>query len=79
LGLGISGSDIIPVDNVPDVLDVVRSSILVLQVISVLPDIKAQQGNQASGGQQRILIRSSDELEALIQRIVSLAMTLKSM
>lgn len=51
LSFGISSCNIIPVDNVPDVLDVVRSGILVLEVVSVLPNIKAQQGNQAGGGQ----------------------------
>lgn len=37
---------ILPVDNIPNGLDVVGANILVLEVVGMLPDINAKQRNQ---------------------------------
>ena len=50
LGLGESGGGILPVGHVPELVDVVGTNVLVLQVVRVLPHIDANDWNQASGG-----------------------------
>ena len=42
--------DVFPVGNVPDGLDIVRTNILVLEVVGVLPYVDAEQRNQSCGG-----------------------------
>ena len=39
--------DLVPVDDVPERVDVVRTPVLVLEVVGVLPDVDAQQGGLA--------------------------------
>lgn len=45
---------VLPVDDLPDLLEVVRSDILVLQVVRMLPDINAQERDQSSCGYKRM-------------------------
>jgi hypothetical protein len=45
-GLGESFSNGGPVDDFPDVLEVIRTNVLVLQVVSVLPNINTQKRGQ---------------------------------
>uniref|UniRef100_A0A1I8HEJ3 BHLH domain-containing protein n=1 Tax=Macrostomum lignano TaxID=282301 RepID=A0A1I8HEJ3_9PLAT len=55
LGLVQAILHVVPVDHLPDALDVVWANVLVLQVVGVLPHVYAQQRLQACGGLQRIL------------------------
>mmetsp|Transcript_9443 Transcript_9443/g.16469 ORF Transcript_9443/g.16469 Transcript_9443/m.16469 type:complete len:254 (+) Transcript_9443:600-1361(+) len=48
--------DDIPVDNVPNGLDVIRTDIFVVEVVCMFPYINAQQGLQSSSRLQRILV-----------------------
>lgn len=66
LGLGKSLGYILPVDDLPDVLQVVRSHILVLQVVGVLPHVNTQQRDQASGGLEGILVGSGGDSQSLV-------------
>lgn len=38
---------ILPVDDIEESLHVISAEVLVLKVVGVLPDIKAEQGNQS--------------------------------
>lgn len=69
--LGETLSNSFPVDNLPDVLEIVRTNILVLQVVGVLPDINAQKRSQC---EQRILIGSGGNLNAFELLVVTLIM-----
>ena len=84
--MGVAGGNIIPVDNRPDGLQVIRADILVLQVIGMLPDINSEQRNQsyendqnktgyevlASGGQKGILVLGGCKLDTFGDWIISL-------
>lgn len=63
---------IFPIDNLPNLLQVVRSDIAVLQVVSVFPDIHAEQRDQTGAGFKRVLIESGSELDSLGDRVESL-------
>ena len=62
----------VPVDDLPNSLEVVGANVLVLKVVSVLPDINAQQWDQASGRLERILIGSCGDLQTLELLVVAL-------
>ena len=38
-------TDILPIDGIPDGFDIVRTDVLVLQVVGMLPDVYTQQGD----------------------------------
>jgi hypothetical protein len=64
-------SDGLPVDNLPNGLEVIGTNVLVLEVVSVLPNVNAQKRNQTSGGLERILVRGSGNLKALELLVVA--------
>jgi hypothetical protein len=72
LGLGglVAGSDVGPVDDVPDGADVARADVLVLEVVRVLPHVNAQERYQAGGRLQGILVRARGHLEGALGRVV---------
>ena len=45
----------LPVNDLPDTFDVIRTKILVLQVVRVLPDVDSQDGSK-TGGHARVLV-----------------------
>lgn len=51
----VSLANVLPVDNLPDGLEVIRASILVLQVVRVLPNVNSEERNEP-GGTDRILV-----------------------
>jgi len=63
--------DSLPVNNLPDGLEVVRADVLVLEVVGVLPNINSQQGDQTGGGLERVLVRGGGNLKALELLVVS--------
>lgn len=65
-------SDSLPVDNLPDGLEVVGADVLVLEVVGVLPDINAQQGDQTGGGLEGVLVGGGSDLKALEVLVVAL-------
>lgn len=69
--LGETLSDSFPVDDLPDVLEIVRTNVLVLQVVGVLPDINTQKRSQC---EQRILIGSGGNLNAFELLVITLIM-----
>lgn len=71
MGLGEAVSDSLPVDNVPDGVEVVGADVLVLEVVGVLPNINSQKGNQSSGGLKRILVGRGGDLKALELLVVA--------
>mmetsp|Transcript_13628 Transcript_13628/g.23932 ORF Transcript_13628/g.23932 Transcript_13628/m.23932 type:complete len:249 (+) Transcript_13628:107-853(+) len=71
LGDGEALGDVLPVDDLPDALQVVRANVLVLQVVSVLPDINAKQRHQAGGGLEGILVGGGGDSEALAGLVVA--------
>lgn len=71
-GIMITFTDIFPIDNFPNLLQVIRSHIAVLKVIGVFPHINAQQRNQSGSGLKRILIGSGSELDSFGDWIKSL-------
>ena len=50
LGLGKTGGGILPIGHIPELVDIVGTNVLVLQVVSVLPNINANDWNQTSSG-----------------------------
>jgi hypothetical protein len=40
-------SDVFPVSDIPDGIDIIWTNILILKIISMLPDIDAEKGDQA--------------------------------
>lgn len=66
-----AGFNCLPVDNVPDGSDVFGTQILVVQVVSMLPDINSEKRLQSSGGFQRILISAGGNFESASFGVVS--------
>src|SRR5690606_25257096 len=62
VGLGVELIDKLPVDHVPQSADIVGSLVLILQIISVLPNIDARQRDHAHR-YRIILIGRADDLE----------------
>src|SRR5262249_2266158 len=62
-GLGETLGDVVPVDDVPESVDVVGALVLVLEVVGVLPDVAAEQ-RHAAVGDRRVLVRRGDDGEA---------------
>ena len=50
LGLGEASGGILPVGHIPELVDVVGTDVLVLQVVSVLPNIDTNNWNQTGSG-----------------------------
>ena len=50
--------DVVPVDDVPEGVEVVGAFVLVLQVVGVLPDVDAEQ-RRGAVGERRVLVRRS--------------------
>jgi hypothetical protein len=71
LGLLQALSDVLPVDNLPDVLDVVGSHVLVHKVVRVLPHVDAQQRHQSGGGLQGVLVGGGGDDKLLVRLVVS--------
>lgn len=59
LCLAISGCNVLPVDNLPDFLEVVCLDIVVLQVVSVLPHIYTKQRHKALQAQTCLNTRNT--------------------
>mmetsp|Transcript_359 Transcript_359/g.660 ORF Transcript_359/g.660 Transcript_359/m.660 type:complete len:226 (+) Transcript_359:1743-2420(+) len=64
-GLDETLFDDVPVDDVPDGLDVVGSNVSVIDVISVLPDIDSEQGLQSGRRLHGILVGEGDHVDHL--------------
>ena len=47
LGCCVSIGYFVPVDDIPERTDVVGSSVLIIQIVSMLPDIKTEYGGSA--------------------------------
>ena len=60
---GVTVGYIIPVDNVPEGFDVYRATILVFQIIGLLPQVDAQKGNLCLRciGKWAVLVRRSGD------------------
>ena len=53
----------IPIDNIPNGLDIVGSNVPVVDIISMFPNVNSQQGSQSSGGLQGILVGTSGKVK----------------
>lgn len=71
LGLGQPLSHVLPVGHLVDGLDVIGPDVLVLQVVSVLPDVDAKEWNQTGGGLQRILVGAGGNAETTSGLVVA--------
>lgn len=67
----VSIRNILPVDDVKDCIDVARAKVFVLQVVSVLPNVDAEQRNESCCGLQRILIGALNDLEMTVLLVQS--------
>ena len=47
LGMNQPLGDVLPVRDLPDRLHIVGTHVLVLQVVSMLPDVDAKEGNES--------------------------------
>jgi hypothetical protein len=63
--------DVIPIDDLPDVVDVVRAHVLVLEVVSVFPYIDPQQGNQTGGSLERVLVGAGSDHQAVVWLVIT--------
>lgn len=63
LGLLEPAGDVVPVGNVPNGLYVGGAHVFILQVVGMLPDVNAEEGDQTSGGLQGVLVGQSRQLE----------------
>lgn len=68
----------IPVDDLPNSLEIVRADVLVLKVVGMLPDIDAQQWNQTCCCLERILVSSRGDLQTLKVLVVALEVVFQS-
>jgi len=68
--LQVSFFNILPVNNLPDMVNIIRSDIFVLDVISMFPDINAQKRNKTNWNQW-VLIRHFLKDKTLISLIVT--------
>lgn len=59
--------DFVPVDNVPDGVNILGTKVTIINVICVLPNIDTKQGNKTSRGLQRILIRTGAAFDAALK------------
>ena len=71
LHLGVALASELPVDDAPVRLDVVWAAVLVLQIVSVLPDIEANDWSSLSARnllahQWRVLVRGRHDLERAV-------------
>src|SRR4029077_6691526 len=64
-GLFVAAVDLVPVDDVPEGLDVFGPAVLVLQVVGVLPDVEAEDRGVAAD-EGRVLVRQAVEHEPLV-------------
>lgn len=71
LCLGQSLSDVLPIGHLINGLDIVRSDILVLEIVGVFPDVNAEEGNQSSGGFQGILVGAGGDAESLRHLVIT--------
>lgn len=74
-GLEVALLGLVEVNDVPDGVEVVSLDVQVLEVESVLPDIDADDRDER---QERVLVRGSRQLEALVLRVHALHHTLVS-
>lgn len=71
MGLGEAVGDSLPVDDVPDGVEVVGADVLVLEVVGVLPDINSQKRDQSSGGLEGVLVGGGGDLKTLELLVVA--------
>lgn len=74
-GLGLGGDQtclsLVPVDNLPDVLEVLRASVLVVDVVGVLPDVNADDGHDVGADVgDGILVGGSAVREGILSLVV---------
>lgn len=70
-GCGVGSGDLIPIDDVPEGVDVIRTSVLIIQVIGVFPDIESEDGGVAAVPECRahegaVLIGGAGDLEGSV-------------
>ena len=70
MGSHISFLNLGPVDDLPDLLQEVGSHVLVVQVVSVLPDVDRQQGNEMSALVDQSVLVSGRAVLKLLRRLV---------
>src|SRR5690606_18253714 len=58
--------DVFPVDDVEKVLDVLRTLVLILQVVGVLPDVEDEQGYHTPLGQVLVLFGLEDNQAVVV-------------
>src|SRR6478736_1072352 len=63
---GVLPGDRVPVDDVPDRLEVRRALVLVLQVVGVFPDIDAENRRTAAVHERAVLVRRADDCQLAI-------------
>lgn len=66
-------SSSLPVDDLPNGLEVIGAHVFVLKIVGVLPDIDSQKRDQASGRLKRILVGGGGDLETLELLVVTLS------
>lgn len=71
MGLGEAVGDSLPVDDVPDGVEVVGADVLVLEIVGVLPDINSQKRDQSSGGLEGVLVCGGGDLKTLELLVVA--------
>ncbi len=54
----------VPIHNVPNAFDIVWSQVPIVHIVSMLPNINAQEWNEASSRLQRILVGAGGNLNA---------------
>lgn len=64
--------NVAPIEDGPNGVEIGWTRILVLQIIGMLPDVDAEQGSQAGGGLEWVLICGCGKLEMACARIPSL-------
>jgi hypothetical protein len=69
LSLGEAFSNGLPVDDLPNGLQILGASVLVLKVVSVFPNIHTEKRNEA---QERILVLGASNLQTLGRLVIAL-------
>ena len=60
-----STADLFPVSDFPNGFHVVRTNVLVLEVVRVLPNVNSEKGYQRSGGSEWVLVGTSGNTKTL--------------
>jgi hypothetical protein len=63
--------DVAPVDDLPDVVHVIRADILVLKIVRMLPDIDPQERDETSGALEGVLVGTGGDHKAVVGLVIS--------